>query len=86
MRSALVQSCVTLSNTAFAGAEDAPDPGAQQTSPVAPASPQPATVGASALPYGGDINAAMKAQDRAAIRVIMERRQSSGLPSSSSSS
>ena len=32
-------------------------------------------VGEAALPYGGDINAAMKAHDREGIRVIMEARK-----------
>jgi len=38
--------------------------------------PEVATTGeASELPYDGDISAAMKAQDRAAIKVIMEARK-----------
>ena len=31
-------------------------------------------LGVEGLPYGGDINAAMRAQDRAAVRFIMENR------------
>lgn len=64
----------------MASLAEAIDVDAQSDGPAAPAptpAPAPAPAAADAegeLPFGGDINAAMKAQDRAAIKTIMAAR------------
>jgi RNA polymerase subunit RPABC4/transcription elongation factor Spt4 len=51
-----------------------------------PALAAAAAAGSPALPYGGDMAAAMQASDRAAIRTLMQHRSTAAASSSSSSS